>query len=56
MKAYDALHLASAEIATVDVFLTTDQKLIKAAKISGTKLAVKNPLMWLTEALYEHQL
>ena len=55
-KAYDSLHLASAESVGVDVFLTTDKKLIKSAKRSDTKMIVKNPLIWLTEVLYEHEL
>ena len=54
LKAYDALHLASAEIGKVDVFLTTDRKLINAAERSDIAIKVKNPLIWLTEVLYEN--
>ena len=51
IKPYDALHLASAEKECVDVFLTTDLKLLKAVRRSDTKLNVKNPLVWFTEVL-----
>lgn len=50
---YDALHLASAEAGTIDVFLTTDRKLINAAKRADVKVKVMNPLIWLTEVLYD---
>ena len=53
IKAYDALHLASAEAGNVGVFLTTDRKLINAAGRSDTTLNVKNPLLWLTGVLYD---
>jgi len=50
---YDALQLSGAEIGGADVFLTTDRKLINAAGRSDVKIKVKNPLIWLTEVLYE---
>lgn len=53
IKAYDALHIASAEAGGVNVFLTTDRKLINAAGRSDTSLQVKNPLIWLTEVLFD---
>lgn len=53
IKPYDALHLACAEAEGVDVFLTTDRKLIKATTRSDTAVKVKNPLIWLTEVLYD---
>lgn len=53
VKPYDALHLASAEAANVDVFLTTDRKLINAAKKAGIQVKVENPLIWLAEVLYD---
>ena len=52
IKSYDALHLASAEAGKVDIFLTTDSKLIKAAQKTDVDMAVKNPLIWLPEVLY----
>jgi predicted nucleic acid-binding protein len=52
---YDALHLACAKQAGVDVFLSTDDKLIKRAQryIDFIALNVKNPLTWLQEVLYD---
>src|SRR5690606_12101656 len=43
---FDAVHLACAESGKVDVFLTTDDRLLKLAKRVATKLHVKveNPL------------
>ncbi len=55
IKAYDALHLASAEAGNVELFLTTDRKLINAASRSDITIKVKNPLIWLTEVLYDEQ-
>ena len=51
---YDALHLACAKQAGVDVFLTTDDKLIKRAQRYSNiiMLNVRNPLSWLQEVLY----
>lgn len=48
-KAYDALHLACAEAEQVDVFLTTDDKVIKIAQRLhvDVKVPVENPLEWL---------
>ena len=47
----DALHLACAEEAKVDVFLSTDDKLVKRAKrlSQDIKVKVENPLIWLKE-------
>jgi predicted nucleic acid-binding protein len=52
---YDALHLACARQAQVDVFLSTDDKLIKRAQryLDTVALNVKNPLSWLQEVLYK---
>lgn len=45
----DALHLACAEHANLDVFLTTDDKLLRRANRSAAQLniLVANPLNWL---------
>ena len=53
LKTYDAFHVACAEQAQVDVLLTTDDKLIRAAARHKrtVKVAVKNPLTWLQEVL-----
>jgi len=49
----DALHLACAEAAKCDYFVTTDDKLIKRAKAQRKALAVivVNPLTFLTEVV-----
>jgi len=48
---YDALHLASAEQAKVEVFLTTDDHLQKLANREKKRFlfAVINPVQWLEE-------
>lgn len=50
---YDAIHLASAESAKVDVFLTTDDRMEKAANRSKLvfSFAIVNPVKWLEEVL-----
>jgi predicted nucleic acid-binding protein len=52
-SAYDALHLACAEQAKVDVFLTTDDNLLRLANDSSGLLEVRvgNPLTWLKEVI-----
>lgn len=52
-QSYDALHLACAKKAGVDVFLSTDDKLIKKATQNSTTVSVRvaNPLAWLQEIL-----
>jgi predicted nucleic acid-binding protein len=49
--AFDALHLAGAETAAADVFLTTDDRLLKTAirMASRLRVTVKNPLTWVAE-------
>ena len=48
-KPYDALHLACAESGEADVFLTTDDQVLNAAKRQRTRLRlqVENPHTWL---------
>lgn len=50
-KSFDAMHVACAESANADVFLTTDDKLLKTALRESDNLHVTtaNPLSWLTE-------
>lgn len=50
---YDAIHLASAESAKVDVFLTTDDQLQKLADREKNQISfiVINPVQWLEEVL-----
>ncbi|MCD6137520.1 MAG: PIN domain-containing protein [Deltaproteobacteria bacterium] len=51
--AYDALDLACAEHCNADVFLTTDDKLLRLARESSSRLKinVQNPLIWLKEVI-----
>jgi predicted nucleic acid-binding protein len=48
---FDALHLASAEQAGVDVFLTTDDILLRRAgrNVARLHLRVENPVLWYQE-------
>ena len=50
-KWFDALHLACAESANVDVFLTTDDGILRRAKRFGSQLQIRvaNPYEWLQE-------
>jgi predicted nucleic acid-binding protein len=50
-QTYDALHLACAESGRADVFLTTDDRLLRVAKrvAASLKVRVANPLDWLRE-------
>ena len=50
-KPYDALHIACAEYGNANVFLTTDKKLINAAKRVKKIIDVKNPAQWILEVL-----
>ncbi len=51
--AFDATHLACAESGEADVFLTTDDRLLKTAKRHANQIQVKvrNPLDWLKEMI-----
>lgn len=51
LKSFDAMHVACAESAHADVFLTTDDKLLRTALRERDNLYVTtaNPLSWLTE-------
>ncbi len=51
-KWFDALHLACAESGKVDIFLTTDDRLLRKAKrlSSDLRVRVENPYTWLQEA------
>ena len=46
---YDATHIASAEKSNADIFLTTDDRLIKEARnnISLIHVEIDNPVQWL---------
>jgi predicted nucleic acid-binding protein len=51
ISAFDALHLACAESGGADVFLTTDDQLLRqaAAHSDELRIQVENPLTWLGE-------
>ena len=55
-KERDALHLASAESGEVNVFLTTDDRLLRRAKRYRNQLhiRVENPYTWLQETENGH--
>lgn len=48
LKSFDALHIACAEAANADVFLTTDDRLLRKAKASQSILNVlaASPITW----------
>lgn len=50
---YDAAHIASAERALADVFLTTDDRLLKKAQKNSDLINVQinNPVQWLAEVI-----
>jgi predicted nucleic acid-binding protein len=50
---YDAIHLASAEQANVDVFLTTDDNIQMVLNRNKEVLSfvIENPVKWLEEVL-----
>ena len=52
-KKQDALHLACAESVKVDIFLTTDDRLLRRAKRYQSQLFVRveNPVVWLEEVI-----
>jgi predicted nucleic acid-binding protein len=52
-KAYDALHVASAEQAKVDIFLTTDDRLQHLSQRHADQIDIRlcNPLVWLNEVM-----
>ncbi len=52
-RTYDAFHLACAEEARVDVFLTTDDRVLRIATrhTEQLKVRVANPLAWLLEVI-----
>jgi predicted nucleic acid-binding protein len=52
-RTYDALHLACAEHARVDVVLTTDDRVLRLATRHAASLQVRvaNPLNWLIEVV-----
>jgi predicted nucleic acid-binding protein len=57
-KLYDALHLAFAQSASVDIFLTTDDRLLRKAKQYSevVTISVENPVVWLMKRLQEENM
>ena len=51
IKLFDSLHLALAETGKVNVFLTTDDRLVRLSKKTSLNLKVENPLNWISEVL-----
>ncbi len=53
LEIHDALHLAFAEAGDADVFLTTDDRLLRKAKKfqSILNIEVENPTIWLMNVL-----
>jgi len=51
IKPMDSYHLSIAEASKIDVFLTTDRKLLNSASKLGLAFAVKNPVSWLMEVI-----
>jgi predicted nucleic acid-binding protein len=49
VKPFDSLHLALAETGGADVFLTTDDRLLRSASKIELKTKVANPVSWLME-------
>ena len=49
IKSFDSLHVASAEYSKVDVFLTTDKNLLRAARRLKLDIIIANPLNWFME-------
>jgi predicted nucleic acid-binding protein len=46
---FDSLHLALAEASGQDIFLTTDDKLLKQAGAANLNIRVANPVIWFME-------
>lgn len=55
VKTLDSLHLAAAELGNADVFLTTDDRLLRAAKRLEIQVKTVNPLSWLMEVIKDER-
>jgi predicted nucleic acid-binding protein len=49
IKPFDSLHLALAETGGADIFLTTDDRLLRSASKIELKTKVANPVSWFME-------
>ena len=54
-KLLDSLHLAFAEYADVDVFLTTDMRILKLAVRLNMRIRIDNPVNYYMEVLDSEQ-
>ncbi|MBE9053653.1 PIN domain-containing protein [Nostocales cyanobacterium LEGE 11386] len=56
-KAFDAAHIACAEAGEADIFLTTDDRLLRLAARNSTMLQVRveNPLRWVLEIINDRR-
>jgi uncharacterized protein with PIN domain len=54
-KLYDALHIAFSQTYNLDIFLTTDDRLLRKAKKYPDLITIKveNPVVWLMNILQE---
>ncbi len=52
-KSFDAMHIACAESVNADIFLTTDDKLLKKSikEKNNINIPIANPLSWLMEMI-----
>jgi predicted nucleic acid-binding protein len=53
IKALDSFHMALAETQKADVFLTTDARLLQAARKLDLAIKISNPLSWLMEVMWD---
>ena len=51
MKPFDSLHLALAETSGADVFLTTDDRLLRTVNRLEISIKTANPVSWLMEVM-----
>lgn len=51
VKPFDSYHLALAEASKADVFLTTDDRLLRTAKRLDVQIKTANPVSWLMEVM-----
>jgi len=55
LKPFDSLHVALAETNGMDVFLTTDDRLVRTASKMDLKIKIDNPVSWLMEVMHDER-
>ena len=55
IKVLDSFHLALAETQKADVFLTTDVRLLQAARKLNLAIKISHPLSWLMEVMWDER-